>query len=139
VGAAAYFGNSRLLKFIITRLEKTIYEQVNLQALESQDIRPLKTGPFSPEFEFYTPLMLAICSEHGTLETVKQLLTAGANFRIHDKINGDNIIHLSARYSAKIEIIEYLVKSLSSDLLFERNQKGETPLSIASSLKNVRM
>jgi|LauGreDrversion4_2_1035121.scaffolds.fasta_scaffold298554_1 ankyrin repeat protein len=83
--------------------------------------------------------MLAICSEHGTLEIVKILLTAGANFRVHDRINGDNIIHLSARYSANIAIIEYLVKSLSSDLLFERNLKGETPLSIASSLKNVKM
>jgi ankyrin repeat protein len=83
--------------------------------------------------------MLAICSEHGTLDIVKQLLNAGANFKVHDKINGDNIIHLSARYSAKIDIIEYLVKSLSSELLFERNLKGETPLSIASDLKNTRM
>ena len=54
-------------------------------------------------------------------------------------MTGDNIIHLSARFSAKIEITEYLVKSLSSDLLFERNLKGDTPLSIASNLKNAKM
>lgn len=118
---------------------KDLFEQVNLPALESQDIRPLKTGPFSPEFESYTPLMFAICSENGTLDVVKQLLTAGANFKVHEKVSGDNIIHLSARWSAKIEIIEYLVKSLSSDLLFERNLKGETPLSIAANLKNTKM
>jgi ankyrin repeat protein len=85
--------------------------------------------------------MLAICSEHGTQDIVKQLLIGGANFKVHDNITGDNIFHLSARYSAKIDIIEYLVKSLSSELemLIERNLKGETPLSIASNLKNTRM
>ena len=139
IGAAAYHGNAKVLKFVISRLGRDSYEQVNLPALESQDIRPLKTGPFSPEFESYTPLMLAICSEHGSLEVIKELLKAGANFKVHEKVSGDNIIHLSARYSAKIEIIEYLVKSLSSDLLFERNLKGETPLSIASNLKNTKM
>jgi hypothetical protein len=139
VGAAAYYGNSRVLKFIISRLGNSTYEQVNFKALECSDIRPLKTGPFSPEFESYTPLMLSICSEHGSLDIVKQLLTSGADFKVHDKSSGDNIIHLSARWSAKIEIIEYLVKSLSSDLLFERNEKGETPLSIASNLKNSKM
>lgn len=139
IAAAAYFGNSKILKFAISRMGKDLFEQVNLPALESQDIRPLKTGPFSPEFESYTPLMFAICSENGTLDVVKQLLTAGANFKVHEKVSGDNIIHLSARWSAKIEIIEYLVKSLSSDLLFERNLKGETPLSIAANLKNTKM
>ena len=83
--------------------------------------------------------MLAVSSEHGSLDVVKQLLTAGAHYKVHDKVSGDNIIHLSARWSAKIEIIEYLVKSLSSELLFERNLKGETPLSIASNLKNIKM
>jgi ankyrin repeat protein len=85
--------------------------------------------------------MLAICSEHGTFEIVKCLLNAGANFKVRDKINGDNIFHLSARYSAKIDIIEYLINSMSPELelLFERNLKGETPFSIASNLKNARM
>ena len=63
---------------------------------------------------------------------------AKANFKVHDKRTGDNILHLAVRWSTKIEIIEYLVRSLSSDLLFERNNKGETPLSISNSLKNTR-
>jgi hypothetical protein len=35
VGAAAYFGNAKVLKFIIARLDKATFEQVNLPALES--------------------------------------------------------------------------------------------------------
>lgn len=83
--------------------------------------------------------MLAIASEHTNLDIIKQLLAAGADYKVHEKVTGDNIIHLSARWSAKIEIIEYLVRSLSSELLFERNSKGETPLSIAANLKNQKM
>ena len=83
--------------------------------------------------------MLAIASEHTNLDIIKQLLAAGADYKVHEKVTGDNIIHLSARWSAKIEIIEYLVRSLSSELLFERNLKGETPLSIAANLKNQKM
>lgn len=83
--------------------------------------------------------MLAIASEHTNLDIIKQLLAAGADYKVHEKVTDDNIIHLSARWSAKIEIIEYLVRSLSSELLFERNSKGETPLSIAANLKNQKM
>jgi hypothetical protein len=82
--------------------------------------------------------MLTLCSEFSSLEVVKILLAAKANFKVHDKLTGDNILHLAVRWSTKIEIIEYLVRSLSSDLLFERNIKGETPLSISNSLKNTR-
>ena len=82
--------------------------------------------------------MLTLCSEFSSLEVVKILLAAKANFKVHDKRTGDNILHLAVRWSTKIEIIEYLVRSLSSDLLFERNNKGETPLSISNSLKNTR-
>jgi hypothetical protein len=46
VAAAAYFGHAKLLKFILTKLSSSLTDQVNLPCLESQDIRPLKTGPF---------------------------------------------------------------------------------------------
>lgn len=113
-------------------------EQINLLSKESQDSRSQKAGAFSPELDQYTPLMLTLCSEFSSLEVVKILLAAKANFKVHDKLTGDNILHLAVRWSTKIEIIEYLVRSLSSDLLFERNIKGETPLSISNSLKNTR-
>ena len=83
--------------------------------------------------------MLALCTEHASLDVVKNLLAAKADFNVHDKLTGDNVLHLAVRWSIKIEIIEYLVRSLKSDLLFERNLKGETPYSICSSLKNKKV
>lgn len=80
--------------------------------------------------------MLAIVSEHSNLECVKQLLANNANFSIREKISGDNILHLAARYCTKLEILEYLVRSLNQDMLFERNLKGDTPLSISIVQKN---
>jgi len=108
-----------------------------LPSKESQDIRPFKTGPYVAEFEGFTPLMLAIVSEKANLEIVKMLLVAQANFNIREKISGDNILHLAARWCPKLDILEYLVRSLNQDMLFERNLKGDTPLSICITLKNL--
>ena len=83
--------------------------------------------------------MLALCTEHASLDVVKHLLSAKADYNVHGKVTGDNILHLAVRWSIKIEIIEYLVRSLKSDLLFERNLKGETPYSISNSLKNKKV
>ena len=52
--------------------------------------------------------MLALCTEHASLDVVKLLLAAKADFNVHDKLSGDNILHLAVRWSIKIEIIEYL-------------------------------
>jgi len=60
-------------------------EQINLLSKESQDTRSQKAGAFSPEFDQYTPLMLTLCSEFSSLEVVKILLAAKANFKVHDK------------------------------------------------------
>lgn len=75
--------------------------------------------------------MLAIVSEYSNLDCVKILLANSANYTIRDKLSGDNILHLAARYCTKLEILEYLVRSLNQDMLFERNLKGDTPLSIS--------
>ncbi len=71
VGAAAYHGHPRILKFILARLGNNLLKQINLPSLESQDIRPLKSSAYSPEFEGFTPLMLALVSENANLEIVK--------------------------------------------------------------------
>jgi ankyrin repeat protein len=130
VGAAAYYGHPTLLKFILSRLSNSLEDQVNLKSMESQDIRPLKTGAYQTEFDGFTPLMLAVVSEKSNLDVVKQLLANQANFNIREKVTGDNILHLAARYCPKLEVIEYLVRSLNQEMLFERNLKGDTPLSI---------
>jgi ankyrin repeat protein len=75
--------------------------------------------------------MLAIVSEHANLECVKQLLASNATYTIREKVSGDNILHLAARSNTKLEILEYLVRSLNQEMLFERNLKGDTPLSIS--------
>jgi hypothetical protein len=40
----------------------------------------VKSGALVPEFEGFTPLMLAVVSEKASLEIIKQLLAAQANF-----------------------------------------------------------
>lgn len=108
---------------------------MNKPCLESQDIRR-PSSVFKPEYEGYTPLMLAVVTERASLVLVKQLLAARATYSTRDKVTGDNILHLAARYCPHLEILEYLVKSLNQEMLFERNTKGDTPLSICVSLKN---
>jgi ankyrin repeat protein len=82
----------------------------------------------------FSPLMLACVSEKSNLETVKVLLSAGASFTTRSP-DDQNILHLTARFGLT-EVLEYLVKNLPSDYLFERNQKGETPLMICQQNKN---
>lgn len=54
---------------------------------------------------------------------------------MNEKLTGDNILHLAARWCPKLDILEYLVRSLNHEMLFERNLKGDTPLSICITLK----
>lgn len=96
IGCAAYYGSSQVLKFALARLTPKIQvDQVNFTALESQDIR--KAGTYIPEFEGFTPLMLAVVSEKSNLDCVKQLLAAKVNFKVREKVTGDNLLHLAAR------------------------------------------
>lgn len=118
VGAAAFYGHAKLMKYLLTKLSISVHDEVNLAAIESQDIKPFKAGPYQPEFEGFTPLMLAIVSEKPNLDVVKSLLAAHANFTFIEKHTGDNIIHLTARYCASLDILEYLVRSLNQDMLF---------------------
>jgi hypothetical protein len=104
--------------------------QVNYTALESQDTR--KSGAYTPEFEGFTPLMLAVVSDKSNLDCIKQLLAAQASFTQREKSTGDNILHLAARSATPLATMEYLVRSLSQEMLFERNLKGDTPLSICT-------
>lgn len=136
VGAAAYYGHPKLIKYLLTKLSISMNDEVNLPAVESQDISKFKAGPYQPEFEGFTPLMLAIVSEKPSLDVVKSLLAAHANFTFIEKHTGDNIIHLAARYCSSLDILEYLVRSLNQDMLFERNLKGDTPLTICIAQKN---
>jgi ankyrin repeat protein len=57
--------------------------------------------------------MLAVVSDQANLEVIKLLLAAKADFNVREKTTGDNILHLAARSCVKIEILEYLTRSLN--------------------------
>ena len=63
VGAAAYWGNNDILKFII---KKSSLEKINLTATEVVDnmINNKKQASFVEEYQGLTPLQLAIVSPH---------------------------------------------------------------------------
>jgi hypothetical protein len=70
LGCAAYHGSSDVLKFLVARLSpKYQVDTVNFAALESLDIR--KSGTYTPEFEGFTPLMLAVVSDKSNLDCIK--------------------------------------------------------------------
>jgi hypothetical protein len=73
IGAAAYWGKNELLKYLLAHnLLKSGY--IDVPAIETQDIKPMKSGPFIPEYQGYSPLMLSIISPYSDLETVQIFL-----------------------------------------------------------------
>jgi len=117
----------------LTKASQSLSDEVNVTCWESQDVK--KNGEYKTEYDGFTPLMLAVVSENGNLDVIKQLLASQSNFNIREKSTGNNILHLAAIYP-KLEIIDYLGRSLNQEMLFERNQKGDTPLSIVETNKN---
>jgi len=134
VACAAYHGHEKLMKFLLTKASASLSDEVNVACSELNDIH--KTGDYKSEFADYTPLMLAIVSDKANLEVVKQLLASQSNFNVREKSTGNNILHLAAASCPNLDIIDYLVRSLNQDMLFERNQKGDTPLNICVNTKN---
>ena len=104
-------------------------EAVDLAAMESADRRPAKGGPFQPELNAYTPLMLAVIGPTPSLDCVKALLAAQADYRVRDKITGSNLLHLAAEKCSSDAVFEYLFKNLKVDV-FARNDAGHTPLTL---------
>lgn len=81
--------------------------------------------------------MLAIVSPTPRMECVKLLLSRGADYRIREKGTDNNILHLCAKVNKNnTNILEYLARNLKLNL-FERNNDGDTPLSICQYNKNV--
>jgi len=79
--------------------------------------------------------MLACGSEKASLECAKILLAAGLSSKVMEKAGQNNLLHICAQGCPNNEVLSYLVKNLP-ELLFERNKKGETPLTICQSVKN---
>jgi len=79
VGAAAYYGNTPLLKRLI---EKKGGIDLNFKAIEHVDA--LGKGPLVKEFHGYTPLLLAIAGGDRNLDCVKALLDAKVETTLKD-------------------------------------------------------
>ena len=126
IGAAAYWGHAKLLKFMLSMLPE---ESINYEATESSDRRLTKSAPFQPELQGYTPLMLAVASPKPDLECVKHLLSNQASYAVKDKATGNTILHLAAEKCANDDVFQYLFDNLKVDV-FATNKKGDTPYSL---------
>jgi len=72
--------------------------------------------------------MLAVAAGGHTNECMKILLGAKADYNVSDSL-GNSILHIAAIYQ-NYNALEYLLKNCPKLSLFERNTKGDTPLSI---------
>lgn len=77
--------------------------------------------------------MLAVAGSDKNLEVVKFLINNNKADVSSVDFAGNTLLHLAVTYG-NIDILEYLVVNLKLNI-FERNNSGETPLSIAESKK----
>ena len=124
LGAASYHGNDQVLKYLMSALNVL---NINFTAIEKTDIN--QKGSLQKEFHGYTPLMLAVAGGDQNLECVRCLLSNKANTSITDSF-GNTLLHIAAIYGSN-DILRYLIQNLKQINIFERNNNGETALSIA--------
>jgi len=85
---------------------------INKSCVESQDLAAKKKSSFQSECKNFNTLLLAVVGPNPTVDVIKVLLAKDADQDLREETSGDNILHLCARYCAKIEILEYLLNSL---------------------------
>lgn len=78
--------------------------------------------------------MLAVAGGDSNIECVRILLVNKANTGLQDSY-GNSLLHIAAIYGSS-EILQYLLQNLKQMNIFERNNNGETALSIAQEKKN---
>ena len=78
--------------------------------------------------------MLAVAAGGHTSECVKILLGSKADYNVRDS-QGNSILHIAAIYQ-NYHSLEYLLKNCPKLSIFERNTKGDTPLSIIQERKD---
>lgn len=132
VGAAAYYGKSKMLKYLLDKLPNTARE---LEAMEHQDAYAKTKTPYMREYSKYTPLMLAIAGGDNNLDCVKALLNKGVDYKCEDD-QGNTVLHIAA-INGSIKILDFLCQNLRIEL-FKRNKAGETTLSICQQQQNQR-
>ena len=135
IGACAYYGNHKLLEFLLKNYKNEF--DINFSTTERKSKIGTRVG-FTKEYTGFTPCMLAIigpCSDTQTIDILKTLKNYGANFDLYD-FNRDNLLHLCTK-NKKIETAKFLIENLKlNHLLNETNKDGYTPLSLSQHLKN---
>lgn len=129
LGAAAYFGKTKMLNHLLIKLGKTYLEK---ETTEEQD-RSEKSSTYHKEMVGYTPLMLCVAKGDENLDCVKALLNHNADFTKKD-IFGNTILHIAA-LNGNNQMMDYIAKNLKLNI-FDRNNKGETALYICQANAN---
>lgn len=126
IGAAAYYGQDKALKFFLKELGRDF---VDVKAIETADRNQAKGVAFKPDMQGFTPLQLCIVSPHVNLESVRLLFGADANHEVREAVTNNNIVHLAAKHCQDTAVLQYVVKNAKVDI-FERNKQGDNALTI---------
>ena len=134
IGACAYYGNDKLLEFILNNYRQFLDININTTEKKSKNSKI----HFSKEFSNYSPIFLGIVgnpSDKKILEILKIFEESRANFESKD-FNENNIIHIATK-EKKILSLKFLVESLGlKNIINENNLNNETPYIIAQKIKN---
>jgi len=135
IGACAYYGNDKLLEYILTNYRAVL--DININTTEKKAKNSTKFH-FSKEFSDFTPAFLGVgghSSDKKSLEILKILEEYRANFESKD-FNENNIIHIATK-EKKIMCLKFLVESLElKTIMNENNLNNETPYILAQQSKN---
>ena len=134
VGACAYYGNDKLLEYILENYRQEL--DINLNTIEKKSKN--SKFHFMKEFSGFSPSFLGIAgnlNDKKSVEILKIFEEFRANFESKD-FNENNIIHIATR-EKKILTLKFLIESLGlKNLINEYNLINETPFIIAQKNKN---
>ena len=135
IGACAYYGNEKLLEYILTNYRTEL--DININSIEKKSKKSTKFH-FSKEYSEYTPIFLSVggyISDKKTLDILKIFEEYRANFESKD-FNENNIIHIATK-EKKIMTLKFLIESLElKTFMNEYNLNNETPYILAQQSKN---
>ena len=137
VGACAYYGNDKLLEYILKNYRTEIDININTEEKKSKNSK----FHFLKEFTGFTPALLAVgglANDNKTVEILKILEEYKANFENKD-FNENNIIHIATKEN-KIKSLKLLIESFNlKDIINESNNDNLMPYTIAQKSKNKKM
>jgi len=137
IGACAYYGNDKLLKYVLENYRQDIDINNNTTEKKSKNSKI----HFSKEFSDFSPVFLALISNQNDkkiVEILKIFEEFHSNFEIKD-FNENNIIHIATK-EKKILCLKFFVESLGlKNIINEYNMNNETPYIIAQKNKNKEM